>query len=67
MSVLEPLEHSVMGVSLEGGEESIDNVALPYLLEHSGLGRTEMVCRTADVVSVGTGTVRAFGSGSAPG
>ena len=48
VSVLEPLEHSVLGVSLEGGEESIDEVALMYLLEHSGVGRaTDVVFETS--------------------
>ena len=45
VSVLEPLEHSVLGEFLEGGEVSTDEVALLYPLEHSGVGRA------ADVVS----------------
>ena len=45
MSVLEPLEHSVLDVSLEGGDRYIDEVAMPYPLEHSG------VSRAADLVS----------------
>ena len=36
-SVLEPLEHSVMGFSPEGGEVRRDEVAGPHPLEHSGV------------------------------
>ena len=39
MSVMEPLEHSVLDVSLEGGDRSVEEVAVPYPLEHSGMGR----------------------------
>ena len=39
ISVLEPLEHSVLEVSLEGGDSLIDEVAMPDPLEHSGVGR----------------------------
>ena len=42
---LEPLEHSVLEVSLVGGDNLIDKVAMPDPLEHSGVGRA------ADVVS----------------
>ena len=45
ISVLEPLEHSVLEVSLEGGDSSIVEVAMSDPLEHSG------VDRAADVVS----------------
>ena len=45
MSVLEPLEHSVLEVSLKGGDRSVDEVAMTYPLEHSGVGRA------ADLVS----------------
>ena len=45
ISVLEPLEHSVLEVSLEGGDSLIVEVALSDPLEHSG------VDRAADVVS----------------
>ena len=45
MSILKPLEHSVLEVSIEGGDISIDGVAMPYPLEHSG------VSRAADLVS----------------
>ena len=45
ISVLEPLEHSVLEVSLEGGDSLIGEVAMPDPLEHSGVGRA------ADVVS----------------
>ena len=45
ISVREPLEHSVLEVSLEGGDRSINEVAMTYPLEHSGVGRA------ADVVS----------------
>ena len=45
ISVLEPLEHSVVEVSLEEGDSSLVDVAMPDPLEHSGLGRA------ADVVS----------------
>ena len=37
--VLEPLEHSILEVSLVGGDSSIDEVAMPDPLEHSGVGR----------------------------
>ena len=45
ISVLEPLEHSVLEVSLEGGDSSIVERAMSDPLEHSG------VDRAADVVS----------------
>ena len=45
LSVLEPLEHSVLELSLEGGDSSVDDVAVPSLLEHSGVGEA------ADVLS----------------
>ena len=45
ISVLEPLEHSVPEVSLEGGDSLIDQVAMSDPLEHSDLDRA------ADVVS----------------
>ena len=45
ISVLEPLEHSVLEVSLEGDDRSIDEVSMPYPLEHSDVGGA------ADVVS----------------
>ena len=45
ISVLEPLEHSVLEVSLEGSDSLIVEVAMPDPLEHSGVGRA------ADVVS----------------
>ena len=45
MFVLEPLEHLVLEVSLEGGDRYIDELAMPYPLEHSG------VSRAADLVS----------------
>ena len=35
MSVPEPLEHSVVGVSLEVGDSSVDRVAVPNPIEHS--------------------------------
>ena len=38
MSVPEPLEHSVVGVSLEVGDSSVDRVAVPSPIEHSGVG-----------------------------
>ena len=38
MSVLEPLEHSVLGVSLEGDDSCVNEVAVPNPLEHSGVG-----------------------------
>ena len=44
ISVLEPLEHSVLEVSLEGGDSLLVDVAMPDPLEHSGVGRA------ADVV-----------------
>ena len=37
MSVPEPLEHSVVGVSLEGGDSSVYRVAVPNPIEHSGV------------------------------
>ena len=45
ISVMEPLEHSVLEVSLEGGDSSIVEVAMSDPLEHSG------VDRAADIVS----------------
>ena len=45
ISALEPLEHSVLEVSLERDDISIEEVAMSYPLEHSGVGRA------ADVVS----------------
>ena len=39
ISVLEPLDHSVLEVSLEGGDSSLVEVAMPDPLEHSGVGR----------------------------
>ena len=36
MSVLEPLEHSVLEVFLEVGDGFVDRVAVSNLLEHSG-------------------------------
>ena len=39
MSVLEPLEHSVLGLYLEGGDEFMDEVARLHPLEHSGVDR----------------------------
>ena len=45
ISVLESLEHSVMEVSLEGGDGYVEEVARLFPLEHSGVGRT------ADLVS----------------
>ena len=40
MSVLEPLEHSVLGFSLEGGDVCRDEVVGPHPLEHSGVDRS---------------------------
>ena len=40
MSVPELLEHSVLGLSLEGGDESVDEVARLHPLEHSGVDRS---------------------------
>ena len=40
MSVSEPLEHSVLGLSLEGGDESVDEMARLHPLEHSGVDRS---------------------------
>ena len=40
MSVLEPLEHSVLGLSLERGDESRNAVARLHSLEHSGVDRS---------------------------
>ena len=37
MSVLEPLDHSVLGVSLEGDDSYVDEVAVPNPFEHSGV------------------------------
>ena len=37
MSVLEPLEHAVVGVSLTGGDNYVDRVAVPNPIEHSGV------------------------------
>ena len=37
MSVLEPLEHSVLGLSLEGGDVCGDEVVGLHLLKHSGV------------------------------
>ena len=37
MSVPEPLEHSVVGVSLTVGDSSVDRVAVPNPLEHKGV------------------------------
>ena len=37
MSVLEPLEHSVLGLSLEGGDVCRDEVVRLHPLEHSGV------------------------------
>ena len=37
MSVPELLEHSVVGVSLTVGDSSVDRVAVPNPLEHSGV------------------------------
>ena len=45
ISVLEPLEHVVVEVSLEEGDSSLVDVAMPDPLEHSAVGRA------ADVVS----------------
>ena len=45
MSVLEPLENSVLGVSLEGYDSYVNEVAVPNPLEHSGVGKA------ADVLS----------------
>ena len=45
LSVLEPLEHSVLELSLEGGDSSVDDVAVPNPLVHSGVGEA------ADVLS----------------
>ena len=45
ISVLEPLEHSVLDVSLEGGDSLIVEVAMSDPLEHSG------VDRDSDIVS----------------
>ena len=45
ISVLEPLEHSVLEVSLEGGDSLIVEVDMSDPLEHSGMDRA------ADVVS----------------
>ena len=39
MSVLEPLEHSLLEVSLDGDDSSVDEVAVANPLEHSGVGR----------------------------
>ena len=59
MTVLEPLEHSVLGVSLGS---YVDEVAVPNPLEYPGVGKA------ADVLSeMSAGTIRAFGSGNAPG
>ena len=54
MSVPEPLEHSVVGVSLAVGDSSVDRVAVPTPIEHSG------VSEPADLLSAMP--VRAFGS-----
>ena len=40
MSVLEPLEHSVMGLSPEGGDVCRDEVVGLHPLEHSGVDRS---------------------------
>ena len=45
MSDLEPLKHSVLEVSLEGGDRSVKEVAMPYQFEHSGMDRA------ADLIS----------------
>ena len=39
ISVLEPLEHSVLGLSPEGGDVCRDDVVGPHPLEHSGVDR----------------------------
>ena len=46
MSVLEPLEHSVLGLSLEGGDACGDKVVELHPLEHSGV---DCVDRPADL------------------
>ena len=56
MSVLEPLEHSVLGLSLEGGDVCRDEVVGLHPLEHSG------VDRSADLLEG-----RAFSSEGVPG
>ena len=40
MSVLEPLEHSVLGLSLEGGDVCRDEVVGLHPLEHAGVDRS---------------------------
>ena len=40
VTVPEPIEHSVDGVTNEVGSSSVDSVAVPYPIEHSGLRRT---------------------------
>ena len=39
ISVLEPLEHSVMGLSREGGNDSVEVMDMLHPLEHSGADR----------------------------
>ena len=53
MSVLEPLEHSVLGVSLEGGDESVDEVARLHPLEDSGVDRITDLISGMSVLDVG--------------
>ena len=40
MTVLVPLEHSVVGVPIEVGHSSVDRVAVPNSIEHSGVRGT---------------------------
>ena len=58
MSVPEPLEHSVVGVSLTVGDSSVDRVAVPNPIEHSGVSEPGrfVICYAC------SGTVRAFSS-----
>ena len=40
MTVPQPLEHSVVGVPIEVGNSSVDSVAVPNPIEHSGVRGT---------------------------
>ena len=52
MSVLEPLEHSVLGLSLKGGDVCRDKVVRLHPLEHSGVDRSADMMGGASILEL---------------